>query len=344
MCTTPSHESTPSDTADSKPTLELLFSPSPIQTSLLQNFNFCDYRNLRRAGCHVPAISPAVQKKYLIPIRCGEYKSGDRWWDSNADHTCGKHPREVHDMKPCQGLLLRGDELVEPETVFDIDEDCYNHDPSDPSKCCWVCNECRDQARGYHSDNAHFLNGFHQHARLCQKHTLEHDVKPYNDCRCSIVATGDWRCEWCVSGNLNILKHRVEQAVDLLPCKATLLGIVTFVVYPHVDRTDRILELIQEFLLIQEDWNERIPWRALSKLGFRRRTLQILQYNTLCPIEGCMQVGWNNDRAMQMCLECKTVFPNPYAYTGPRVVNSTRRPLWPVLMLIIALMCWCVPA
>ena len=350
MCTNPPSGSSPFDTADSKPTLEQLFSPSlsPIQTSLLQNLNFCDYRNLRRAGCHVPAISPAIQKKYLIPIRCSEYKGGARWWDSNADHTCGKHPQEVHDMKPCQGLLLRGDELVEPETVFGhIHEDCYNHDPSDPSKCFWVCNECIDKKRGYLRDEAGLLGDFHTHAQLCQKHTLEHDAKPYNACRCGIVATGDWTCKWCVDGNLDIIKHRLEHAVDLMPCKATLLGILTYVVRPQVDRTDRILELIQEFLLIQEDLNERIPWRVLSKLGFRRRTLQILQYNKLCPIEGCMQVGLNNGRAMSMCLECKTVFPDPYGFSEPRVVNSTartRRLLWLVLVLTIVFVCWCAPA
>ena len=321
MCTDPSNGSTPSDEAgDSKPTLEQLFSPSPIQTSLLQNLNFCDYRNLQRAGCHVPSLSPAIQEKYLIPIHCNECEYRRKSWISDSwisGPGCCKHPQEVQDMKPCQGLSLRPDEPVDPEGKLEIYyEESYMHDGSDPSKCFWVCNECRDRDQEIYRDHAHFLHIHTQQARLCKKHSLEHEAYPHNACRCSTAPTGDWRCMCCVHGNFEIITNRVRHAVCLMPSEATLLGIWTFIVHPHVDWTDWILRwLIQEFL------NECIPWRFLSKLGFTPRMLNIVKWEKLCPIEDCMQLGWNNIRAMHMCFECKTVFPDIYNPFGPRSVT-----------------------
>ena len=304
MCTNLSDGSTPSDTADSKPTLEQLFSPSPIQTSLLENLNFCDYRNLQRAGCHVSAISPAIQKKYLNLIRCNDYRYNGISWTSN--HMCCKHPQEVHDMKPCQGLSLRPDEPVVPQYELNIDEDSYMHDGSDPSKCFWVCNECRDRNQEIYLRKAHFLNGLTCPARLCKQHSLEHEAYPHNACRCNTAPIGDWRCKSCVGSNFELITNRVRNALRLMPSEATLLGIWTFVVHPHVDWTDWILRLMMEYL------NTWFPWKFLSKLGFPPRTLLIVEWNKLCPIENCMQLGWNNRRAMQMCLECKTVFPDRF--------------------------------
>lgn len=315
MCTDPSNGSSSSDKADSKPTLEQLFSQYPIQTTLLQNLNFCDLRNLQRAGCHVPAISSAIQKKYLIPINCNEFKYKETW---KSIPMCCKHPQDVNEMKPCQGLSLRPDEPVNPERELEVAEISYVHDGSDPSKCFWVCNECRDRNQELYRGNIDFLSPHTYYARLCEMHSLEHEAYPHNACRCSTAAIGNWRCKACVPGSFEIISNRVAHAVRLMPSEATLLGIWTFNVHPHIDWTDWILRrLVQDFL------NECIPWRFLSKLGFPPRKLQMVKRNKLCPIENCMQLGWKNERAMRMYFECKTVFPDCDADTPFRSWSVT---------------------
>ncbi|MCJ1423609.1 hypothetical protein MMC29_001493 [Sticta canariensis] len=309
MCTDPSNGSSPSDKADTKPTLEQLFSRYPIQTTILQNLNFCDLRNLQRAGCHVPAISSAIQKKYLVPINCNEHKFKETWTSINW---CNKSPQDVNDMKPCQGLSLQPDEPVNPESEPEVSDICYEHDGSDPSKCFWVCGECRDHNQELHRDHVHFVEPLTYQARLCKMHSLDHGAYPHNACRCITAALGNWRCKACVNGSIGIILNRVGHAVRLMPAQATLFGIWTFHVHPHIDWTDWILRrLVQEFL------NECIPWRFVKKLGFPPRTLQLVKWNRLCPIENCMQLAWRNIRAMQMCFECKTVFPDCDAPFGP---------------------------
>ena len=215
-------------------------------------------------------------------------------------------------MKPCQGLSLRPDEPVDPERELQVADISYMHDGRDPSKCFWVCEECRDWFRKLYRHQIHLSNPHTYDARLCETHSHEHGAYPHNACRCSTAAIGNWRCGECVGGSFEIITNRVGHAVRLMPSEATLFGIWTFVVHPHVDWTDWILRrCIQQFL------NECIPWRFLSELGFPPRKLHMVKWNRLCPIENCMQLGWRNARAMRMCFECKTVIPDRDAPFGP---------------------------
>ncbi|MCJ1430375.1 hypothetical protein MMC29_008293 [Sticta canariensis] len=147
MNTDPSNISSPSDDkAKPKSTLDQLLSKYSIQTSLMQNLNFYDFRNLQLAGCQVPAKSSAVQKKYLMPIKCNVLKG--RW---GSKYECGNTPQDVFEMQPCQGVPLRPS-----DSTYQLEKPRC-HDSSDPSKCAWVYNECRDRSQWEDDESSDFV-------------------------------------------------------------------------------------------------------------------------------------------------------------------------------------------
>ena len=288
MRTDPSNElPPPDDKVDPKPTLTQLFSRYPIQTSIMQNLNFYDFRNLQLAGCQVLATSRAVQRKYLIPIHCNQTR-----YEHDRILECGKTPENGHEMKPCQGFLLRpGDPRVE--------HDGLHH------KSFWVCNECRYQSQ---EDYQHFrIFGEAPCTNLCKMHSLEESQRfPQNACRCWTNAIGDWRCDPCVQSSFDFLVDRSERALEEVPSTTTVFGISTFGLLPHMDPW-WIQTLLGPPRYILK---ELIPSWFLSKLDLRRRYPDIIRAGRLCPMENCRRAEWESPQAMQMCLECKAIFPN----------------------------------
>ena len=293
MNTDPSDiSSPPHDKAKPKPTLDQLLSMYPIQTSLMQNLNFYDFRNLQLAGCQVPTISSAVQKKYLMRIKCNVLKGP---WGSEWE--CGNTPQDVFEMQPCQGVPLRPsdstDELEKPRC----------HDRSDPSKCAWVCNECRDRSQWEEDQYGDFRIHY---TWLCKMHSLQREGLRENACVCYDIAIGDWRCPECIQASFRLMEDRIFSAFRAMRSEVTLLGIWTFIVRPDVDRWTHWL--LQQLINPQEAINRSMHWGFLSMFGFRHRSLNIVKFSRLCPIENCKHAQWDINRAMWMCLECKAIF------------------------------------
>ena len=299
MGTDPTNITSPSDDKPGpEPTLEGLFSQYTIQSSIMQNLNFYDFRNLRLTGCQVPATSWAVQKKHLHPIHCNQEVVADI---TCVPSECGKTPPNVVKMKACQGLSLRPDDA---EIEFDQSRAGRLHDGCDQSQCFWGCYECISRLHEYYDDYGLFQTPY---TRLCEMHSLEQEKFPYNACRCCNAAIGDWRCSTCVESSFQVLENRADQAYFAVPRLVTLFGFWTFIVRPQVDGA---YWLIRWLLRSQNVLNRSMPWRFLSMFGIRHRKLQIVKRSRVCPVENCRRAAWDNRLAMQMCLQCKAVFPS----------------------------------
>lgn len=240
------------DMANPTPTLDQLVSEYAIQTTIMENLNFYDFRNLRLAGCQVPAKSWAVQEKYLVPIHCNELIDT---FDNGSQ--CGKTPPNV-EMKPCQGLplALRPED---PRQSFDGPLTRHLHDGRDKCKCFWVCNECRDQSQQRHQLNGIFIAP--NYVQLCKVHSLEREGFPSNPCHCSNTAIGGWRCSMCIRISLDIVESRAHKACQEMPVLVTLLGIWPVVVRPRTQWTTWLLRKLEQ---AQKVPNMFIPWPVLS--------------------------------------------------------------------------------
>ncbi|MCJ1424590.1 hypothetical protein MMC29_002478 [Sticta canariensis] len=281
--------------ANPVPTLDHLLNEYAIQTAIMQDLNFYDFRNLRLAGCQIPVRSRAVQEKYLDPIHCNEFRDT---FDNRSQ--CGKTPLNV-EMKPCQGLsvVLRPED---PRPSFEDPQISHLHDGRDKSKCCWVCTECRDRSQEQYQNHGMFMGP--SYMLLCKVHSLKHEGFPSNACRCFNTAIGDWKCSMCILTSLDIMQSRALNACQAVPLHVTLLGIWAVIVRPRTGWTTWLLWKLQQ---AQNVLNKFIPWRVLSNVGLRR-TLRVVEWSRLCPIENCRRARWENKRAMRMCLECKAVF------------------------------------
>lgn len=294
----PNISSLPNDKPDPKPTLERLLSQYAIQSSIMQNLNFYDFRNLRLTGCRVPATSRAIQKKHLYPIHCNQHCVSKITYCISE---CGKTPHNVVEMKPCQGLTLRPDDA---EIEFHQSQAGHLHDGCDQSQCFWVCNECISRLHEYYDDYTLFQIPY---TRLCEMHSLEQERFPINACRCCNTAIGDWRCSTCVENSFQIMENRADKAYLAVSRLVTLFGFWTFIVRPEVDW---VYWLIRWLLHSQNVLNRTMPWWFLLMFGIRRGKLQMVKRSQVCPVENCRQAAWDNRLAMQMCLQCKTVFPS----------------------------------
>lgn len=261
----------------------------------MQHLNFYDFRNLRLAGCQVPATSGAIQRKHLVPIHCNEFKE-------TFDNTtaCGNTPPNV-EMKPCEGLasIVRSGE--DSRIDFEDPRLGHLHDGCDESKCFWVCIECRDRTQARYQHIGLLLDT----VALCKIHSLEHEGSPSNACHCSNTVTGNWRCTMCILTGLDMIKRRAHEAWLGMPLHVTLLGVLKFNVRAHMNRACWFvckLESAQKVL-------NKSTRRVLSTFGLRPREPPMFQWCIGCPIEDCGRAGWDDVRGMRMCLECKAVFP-----------------------------------
>lgn len=300
-CTHSSNMSSPpDDKGDPKPTLEQLFSNYPIQTSLMQYLNVYDFRNVRLAGCRIAATSWAIQKKYLVQIHCDEFLPVNYW--EREYPKCGHTPQQVEVMKPCQGLSLRPDDSPIP-----LGQPHF-HDDSDQSKCFWVCDGCRSKKEFDYDRYTDFEGTF---AQLCETHSLELQGFPENTCHCHRIAIGEWRCSSCIERSFELTMFRNYKAIDAMPSEVILFGKWTLIVRPQVDRWTNWL--LRRLTNAKDAFNKSILCWFESKLGLRRRRLEMIKWTLLCPIENCGRPQWGKDvliaRCMWMCLGCKTVLP-----------------------------------
>lgn len=284
------------DKADSKSSLEQLFSHYPIQTSIMQNLNWCDFRNIQLAGCRVPETSRAARKKYLIPIHCNELRySYDSVWE------CENPPEDVLEMKRCQGLALRPDD---PE--LGPWEPCFEHNGTVEHNDFWVCTHCRHESQeSYRGD--YFQLHQSLHTPLCETHSLEQYAKlPHNACSCWNTAMGNWRCDACIRNSLELLRLRSEASNEKVPMTLTLFGMWTFIVFPYLEWLMRWLIKAQHLL------EKYMPWRLAKRVGLRPGHLNMVRRRRLCPMENCVREGWFHapgHERMQMCMGCKAIFP-----------------------------------
>ena len=288
--------SAPHDNADPKPTLEQLFHVLySIQTSLMRNLNVYDFRNLQSAGCQVLA-SPAIQSKHLLSIQCNEFR---RMADSTS--ACGNTPQEV-EMKPCLGYSWSPDDGF--RAPGNPSRTGHLHDGYDQSINFWVCEECRHRnIEYYHDVTASQI--FYR--RLCEVHSRELRMRPYNDCRCHVAAIEDWRCTTCTIGNAIMLMERVNKSYFTASLLVTVFGFWTLIIRPHLNWANW---LIWGLIRLQNFLNTTVtPWDVLLSLGIQRREWQFVKQAKLCPIEGCKRGAWKHPRVMQMCLECKVFLP-----------------------------------
>lgn len=292
------HSNQSDDKADPKPSLEQLCSQYPILISIMQNLNLCDFRKLQSAGCRVPETCRAVQKQYLIPIHCNEFRhTFDSVWE------CGTPPEDVVDMKPCQGLALGPDD---PRLDLGPWEPCFEHDSKVERNCFWICSHCRHESKeSYRWDDFQLRRSLH--TPLCETHSLEQYQKlPHNACSCWNTAMGNWRCDACIRNSLELLRLRSETSYKKVPVTLTLFGIWTFVVLPYLEWLMRWLIKAQHLL------KKYMPWRLVKKVGLRPRHFDMVRRRRLCPMENCAREGWFHapgPRRMQMCMGCKAIFP-----------------------------------
>lgn len=291
----PNIPSSSDDAADPKPTLEQLFGTYPIQITLMRNLNVYDFRNLRSAGCQLP-VSPEIQSKYLMRIQCNEFRS-----IIDSTSACGKTPDDVEEMRLCQGLCWR------PDDDFRItrhpNQASHLHDGYDQSTDFWVCTECRHQNLEHYRLRSYFQIPY---TPLCKIHSHEHGGLPYNACRCRTNAIGDWKCYTCVIGSFLLLENRATKSHRMASLLIIWFGIWTSTIRPDLNFSNWLVWILLDF---QDVVNMCIPREVRSRIGIKRKHLQFIRLREFCPIENYRRARWKSPRAMQMCLECKVVFP-----------------------------------
>ena len=281
--------------AGSQPTLfDQLFRGYPILTGIMQHLHFYEYRNLRLAGCEVPATSTAIQQKYLVPIYCHEFRDA-----LDTTTQCGKSPPDV-EMKPCEGLSLAVDP-DDPTLDFDSPRMRHLHDGRDKGKCYWVCHECRNRNQERYENHGFYLTP--SFVSLCETHSLEYEGVSSYYCQCCNTAIGDWRCSMCIESSIDMLTLRAHKACLAMPLHVTLLGIWSFILHPHMEWTVWLLWKSQR---AQDVFNKFIS-SILWTVGAGPIAPSMLKLGVLCPIEDCTRAGWHDVRGLEKCLLCKAI-------------------------------------